>query len=67
MHASFTLSDATIEECVGIAREFGVGCHIQLAEDAADRRFPRQYRYLRQSLQQARMTVSSPFCPLRSH
>jgi putative selenium metabolism protein SsnA len=37
MHASFTLSDKTIEECVGIAREAGVGCHIHVAEDAADR------------------------------
>jgi putative selenium metabolism protein SsnA len=37
MHASFTLSDATIDECVGIAREAGVGCHIHVAEDAADR------------------------------
>jgi putative selenium metabolism protein SsnA len=37
MHASFTLSDETIEECVGIAQEAGVGCHIHVAEDAADR------------------------------
>jgi putative selenium metabolism protein SsnA len=37
MHASFTLSDATIDECVSIAREAGVGCHIHVAEDAADR------------------------------
>lgn len=37
MHASFTLSDVTIEECVGIARDAGVGCHIHVAEDAADR------------------------------
>ncbi len=37
MHASFTLSDKTIEECVGIANEAGVGCHIHVAEDAADR------------------------------
>ena len=37
MHASFTLSDATIEECVGIATDAGVGCHIHVAEDAADR------------------------------
>jgi putative selenium metabolism protein SsnA len=37
MHASFTLSDSTIEECVSIAREFGLGCHIHVAEDAADR------------------------------
>jgi putative selenium metabolism protein SsnA len=37
MHASFTLSDTTIEECVGIAKEAGAGCHIHVAEDAADR------------------------------
>jgi putative selenium metabolism protein SsnA len=37
MHASFTLSDATIDECIGIARDAGVGCHIHVAEDAADR------------------------------
>ena len=38
MHASFTLSDETIETCVGIAKEAGVGCHIHVAEDAADRK-----------------------------
>ncbi len=37
LHASFTLSDETLEECVGIARDAGVGCHIHVAEDAADR------------------------------
>jgi putative selenium metabolism protein SsnA len=37
LHASFTLSDATLEKCVGIARDGGVGCHIHVAEDAADR------------------------------
>jgi putative selenium metabolism protein SsnA len=37
LHASFTLSDATLEKCVGIAHEAGVGCHIHVAEDAADR------------------------------
>jgi putative selenium metabolism protein SsnA len=37
MHASFTLSDETLEKCVGIAREAGVGCHIHVAEDSADR------------------------------
>jgi putative selenium metabolism protein SsnA len=37
LHASFTLSDMTIEKCVGIAREAGVGCHIHIAEDIADR------------------------------
>jgi putative selenium metabolism protein SsnA len=37
LHASFTLSDATLDKCVGIARDAGVGCHIHVAEDAADR------------------------------
>ena len=37
LHASFTLSDATLEKCVGIARDAGVGCHVHVAEDAADR------------------------------
>lgn len=38
LHASFTLSDETIETCVGIAEDAGVGCHIHVAEDAADRK-----------------------------
>lgn len=37
LHASFTLSDATLEKCVGIAKDAGVGCHIHVAEDASDR------------------------------
>jgi putative selenium metabolism protein SsnA len=37
LHASFTLSDATLEQCVSIAKDAGVGCHIHVAEDAADR------------------------------
>ncbi len=37
LHASFTISDETAEKCVGIARDAGVGCHIHVAEDAADR------------------------------
>jgi putative selenium metabolism protein SsnA len=37
LHASFTLSDGTLDECVGLARDAGVGCHIHVAEDAADR------------------------------
>jgi putative selenium metabolism protein SsnA len=37
LHASFTLSDRTLERCVAIARDGGVGCHIHVAEDAADR------------------------------
>lgn len=37
LHASFTLSDPTLEKCVNIAQENEVGCHIHVAEDAADR------------------------------
>ena len=37
LHASFTVSDETVETCVGIANDAGVGCHIHVAEDAADR------------------------------
>jgi putative selenium metabolism protein SsnA len=37
LHASFTCSDETIETCVGIAKDAGVGCHIHVAEDLADR------------------------------
>jgi len=37
LHASFTLSDGTLEKCVGIARDAGVGCHVHVAEDLADR------------------------------
>ena len=37
LHASFTLSDETLENCVGIAKDGGVGCHIHVAEDISDR------------------------------
>jgi putative selenium metabolism protein SsnA len=37
MHASFTLSDDTLEKCVGIAKDGDVGCHIHVAEDLSDR------------------------------
>ena len=37
LHASFTLSDETLEKCVGIAKDAGVGCHVHVAEDPADR------------------------------
>ena len=37
LHASFTVSDETVEKCVGIASDAGVGCHIHVAEDASDR------------------------------
>jgi cytosine/adenosine deaminase-related metal-dependent hydrolase len=35
-HASFTLSDATLDACVDAARSSGRGLHIHVAEDAAD-------------------------------
>ncbi|HEX6843543.1 MAG TPA: amidohydrolase family protein [Actinomycetota bacterium] len=35
-HASFTLSDGTLEACAGLADELGVGIHIHVAEDTAD-------------------------------
>ena len=37
LHASFTLSDNTLEKCVGIAKDAGVGCHVHVAEDLSDR------------------------------
>jgi putative selenium metabolism protein SsnA len=37
LHASFTLSDATLEQCVSIAKVSEVGCHIHVAEDSSDR------------------------------
>ena len=37
-HASFTMSDATLEACAGAAAEAGAGVHIHVAEDAADQR-----------------------------
>jgi putative selenium metabolism protein SsnA len=37
LHASFTLSDSTLDRCCGIARDGGVGFHIHVAEDLADR------------------------------
>ena len=36
LHASFTVSDATLEHSVGEARGLGIGFHIHVAEDAAD-------------------------------
>jgi putative selenium metabolism protein SsnA len=37
-HASFTMSDATLEACAGAAAEASAGVHIHVAEDAADQR-----------------------------
>lgn len=36
LHASFTVSDETLDRAAGIARDAGVGCHIHTAEDRAD-------------------------------
>ncbi len=36
LHASFTLSDETLADCVAAARELGSGFHIHVAEDVAD-------------------------------
>ncbi|MBM3308476.1 MAG: putative aminohydrolase SsnA [Candidatus Eisenbacteria bacterium] len=36
LHASFTLSEATLERAAAIARANSLGCHIHSAEDAAD-------------------------------
>jgi putative selenium metabolism protein SsnA len=35
-HASFTLSDDTLDACAELAREAGAGVHIHVAEDACD-------------------------------
>jgi len=35
-HASFTLSDETLEGCIEVCRDFDTGLHIHVAEDAAD-------------------------------
>ncbi|OQX95123.1 hypothetical protein B6I21_07055 [candidate division KSB1 bacterium 4572_119] len=37
LHASMTISPETLESCVGHAKDLGVGCHIHVAEDKADR------------------------------
>lgn len=36
LHASYTLSDKTLEQCVTLAEELGTGFHIHVAEDIAD-------------------------------
>jgi len=41
-HASFTLSDASMEGCAEIARAYGAGVHIHVAEDIADVRDARR-------------------------
>ena len=36
LHASMTLEDETLERAAGIADDFGIGCHVHVAEDRAD-------------------------------
>ena len=36
LHASLTLSDETLVDCVAAARELGLGFHVHVAEDRAD-------------------------------
>jgi len=36
LHASFTVSEDTLKKAVDLARDFGTGVHIHVAEDAAD-------------------------------
>ena len=38
LHASFTLSTATLERCAAGGAELGVGFHVHVAEDASDER-----------------------------
>jgi putative selenium metabolism protein SsnA len=42
LHASFTLSDKTLKQCVKLAADLGVGFHLHVAEDAADVRDAQQ-------------------------
>ncbi|MGE5236158.1 MAG: putative aminohydrolase SsnA [Acidobacteriota bacterium] len=39
LHASFTLSDATLETAAAIGRELGVGFHVHVAEAASDQEY----------------------------
>ena len=36
LHASLTLSDATLKTCIDVARQLGTGFHLHVAEDKAD-------------------------------
>jgi putative selenium metabolism protein SsnA len=36
LHASFTLSDESLQAAAGLARDLGLGCHIHVAEDRSD-------------------------------
>ncbi len=38
VHASFTVSDETLEQCIAVAKEEGIPLHIHVAEDEADQR-----------------------------
>ena len=36
LHASFTLSDESLQSAAGLARDLGLGCHVHVAEDISD-------------------------------
>lgn len=46
IHAAFTCSDQTLEAAAGLAEELGVGVHIHVCEDRADRGAPDRIRHL---------------------
>jgi putative selenium metabolism protein SsnA len=41
-HASFTMTDDSLAGCVELARKFGVGVHIHVAEDPVDEKITRE-------------------------
>jgi putative selenium metabolism protein SsnA len=41
-HASFTLEEESLEACVSLAKQLGVGIHIHAAEDPVDERITRE-------------------------
>ncbi len=41
-HASFTMSEKSLADCVEMAEEFGVGIHIHVAEDPVDEQITRE-------------------------
>ena len=60
LHASFTLSDATLERAVALARAEHVGLHCHLAESAADQRHCLERHRERVTMRFARHGVLGP-------
>jgi len=59
-HASFTMSEETLEACVDIAKRQGSGLHVHLAEDAADQRDSEKKYGLRVAKRLARSDALRP-------